>query len=250
MNEVVARSTFLEKLGNRGEQFCKPFDHLSDTFFFVKDIDSRMIFASTPLLNRLGMEREEEIIGKTDDCYFPRHVAQGFVRDDRQVIASQIPLINRLESWYGSDRVLDWFVTCKYPVFGQDGRVIGIMGTVSSYEGKQQAFRSHAAISPVVDLVRREYAGDLTVESLADFADVSVRQLQRRFQSAFGIGVKDFIIRTRIRAACAALIGSSDPIAKIAVDAGFCDQSALTVQFRRHIGQTPAAFRRENRSLS
>jgi AraC-like DNA-binding protein len=40
------------------------------------------------------------------------------------------------------------------------------------------------------------------------------------------------------------LAGTSEPIADIALTCGFCDQSAFTQHFRRHMGLTPAAYRK------
>jgi AraC-like DNA-binding protein len=34
------------------------------------------------------------------------------------------------------------------------------------------------------------------------------------------------------------------PIAEIALDFGFCDQSAFTQHFRKHMGITPATYRK------
>ena len=40
------------------------------------------------------------------------------------------------------------------------------------------------------------------------------------------------------------LLGSDKSVAEIAAECGFCDQSAFAQHFRKHIGETPATFRR------
>ena len=79
---------------------------------------------------------------------------------------------------------------------------------------------------------------------LARIAHLSERQLNRRFQDTFRMSAQEFIVRTRIQAASDALLETDRPVAEIAQQHGFYDQSAFTRQFRQHIGETPLVFRR------
>ncbi|QDT12825.1 helix-turn-helix domain-containing protein [Planctomycetes bacterium K23_9] len=236
------RDTFLRRLGSR-HQFYLLFDNIPRVYFFVKDIESRMILGSRPLLNRLGMENPDDIIGKTDFDFFPRHVAENFIRDDQAVIASGQPLINHLELWYNDQRMLEMFMTQKHPVFASDGQVIGVMGTVQNYEHNKQQVIPYAAVIRVVDYIREHYGDRIKVPDLADLAGISTRQLNRRFVEVFGISVQNFLIKTRIQASCDALLNGDKSIADIAIQVGFCDQSAFTQHFRKHIGVTPYKYR-------
>ncbi len=90
-------------------------------------------------------------------------------------------------------------------------------------------------------------AGDLErIGDLAKRSGMSVRQFNRRFREVFGTNPRTFLIKTRVQAACEVLRRSDQPIAEIALDFGFCDQSAFTQHFRRHMGLTPAAYRRRS----
>jgi AraC-like DNA-binding protein len=55
--------------------------------------------------------------------------------------------------------------------------------------------------------------------------------------------VQEFLVKTRIQAASETLLKSDLSIAQIANDYGFCDQSAFTQLFRKHMGMTPRRFR-------
>ena len=57
----------------------------------------------------------------------------------------------------------------------------------------------------------------------------------------------EFVSRTRIQAASKELAHTDKPIIEIAIDCGFCDQSAFTVQFRKRTGMTPRNFRKRYR---
>lgn len=226
------------------QQFQQLFEHLPGVSFFVKDRQSRMICASQPFWEHLGAKSEAEIVGKTDDDFFPPHAADHFRRDDQLVMTTGRPLIGRVELWYNEQRVLDWFVTNKLPVRDTRGKIIGVMGTVRSYEGQRRTMLPMSLINSTVDFIREHHHKRLTVEDLADQAGLSPRQLHRKFRDVFGLSVQDFLIKTRIQAASDALLHSDLSIAQIATEFGFCDQSAFTQLFRKHTGMTPLRFRR------
>lgn len=244
---IRRQAEFFAQLG-AVQQFRQLFEYLPDVYFFAKDVESRLMAASGPILKRFGLKSEAELIGTTDHDYFPTHVADSFVRDDHRVLSTGQPLINRVEIWYNEQRLLDWFVTDKLPLRDGTGNIIGVMGTVRSYEGSKKSRLPYSQISEVVDFIRKRHRGKITVTEVAKLAGVSTRQLNRRFQDVFGMSALDFLTKTRIQAASDELLNSDRPIVDIAIDFGFCDQSAFTRQFRNHVGQTPLKFRRQYRN--
>ncbi len=240
---VVIQQNFFARMGGP-QQFQQLFEHLPGVSFFVKDRQSRMICASQPFWEHLGAKSEAEIIGKTDDDFFPPHAADHFRRDDQLVMTTGRPLIGRVELWYNEQRVLDWFVTNKLPVRDTRGEIIGVMGTVRSYEGQRRTMLPMSLINSTVDYIREHHHERLTVDDLANQAGLSPRQLHRKFRDVFGLSVQEFLIKTRIQAASDALLHSDLSIAQIAAKFGFCDQSAFTQLFRKHTGLTPLKFRR------
>ena len=225
------------------QQFQHLFEHLPGVYFFVKDRLSRMVCASQPFWEHLGAASEAEIIGRTDHDFFPQHAADHFQRDDHWVMSTGQPLIGRVELWYNENRVLDWFVTNKLPVRDLPGDIIGVMGIVRSYEGQRRSMLPMSLINSTVDYIREHHHRRLTVEELADRAGLSPRQLHRKFREVFGLSVQEFLVKTRVQAASDTLLHTDLPISRIAADFGFCDQSAFTQLFRKHMGLTPRRFR-------
>ena len=156
-------------------------------------------------------------------------------------------MLNRVEAWYNEHRLLDWFLTNKMPLRNREGAVVGIMGTVQTYEGKRRMVLPVAQVEQAVDVIRRHFGDKLKADEIATKVGFSSRQLHRRFLEVFGMNVRDFIARTRINEASERLKSSDDSLAEIAVDCGFCDQSAFTAQFRKITGMTPARFRKRYR---
>ena len=95
------------------------------------------------------------------------------------------------------------------------------------------------------ELVERVAAdpGLTTVDQLADIAGIGVRQLQRLFGLHVGIGPKWVIARYRLHEALALLQGGqARPDAELALRLGYFDQAHFVRDFKRMVGQAPAAY--------
>ncbi|HJO09716.1 MAG TPA: AraC family transcriptional regulator [Verrucomicrobiota bacterium] len=239
--------SFFDEIGS-AQPLRQLFEHLPGVFFFLKDRCSRMMGASSKLYERLGCASEEEMVGATDYDFFPNQIADGFVRDDQQVMKTGESLINRVEIWYNEQRLLDWFMTTKLPVRNVKGEVIGLMGTVRSYASSRKLLLPYSDISRAVEYIRSNHRQRITIAELSKKAGLSMRQLNRKFQEAFNMSAQEFLAKTRIQAASDALINSDLSITDISLEFGFCDQSAFTQTFRKHIGLTPQKFRQRYHS--
>lgn len=234
---------FLEKFDPL-QQFHQLFDYLPGVNFFAKDDKGRLMAASKSMLKRFGMQSEESLIGRTDSDFFPPHIADAIYRDDKFVMESGEPMLGRVEVLFDDYRIFDWYVTNKLPLFGDGGKVIGVMGTVYSLEEKRDMLFSNARISKAVQRIQSAYGEKLDVAELAALCGLCERQFRRQFHEIFQMSPQEFIMKTRIQAASKALVHSDDSLSEIALESGFCDQSSFTQHFRRHLGVTPLQFRR------
>jgi AraC-like DNA-binding protein len=244
-SQVALQRAFFARMGGP-QQLQRLFEHLPDIAFFLKDDRGRLICAGRPIFERFGLSEEIEIVGRTDHELYPPHLAQSFMEDDAKVIRTGQPLLNRVEVWFNEQRMFDWFVTTKLPVFGRSRRVIGVMGTLRSYTGKKSSKAPSTQFDKALERVRTNHTR-LTVSQLAKLACLSERQLHRRFMVEFGMCASTFLMKTRIQAAIEVLLHSDRPIAHIASDLEFCDQSNFTRQFRERTGTTPLVYRRKYR---
>jgi len=80
-------------------------------------------------------------------------------------------------------------------------------------------------------------------------AEIGVHQahLARVFRTRYGESLGEFVRRLRLQWAAQQLASADLPLAVLAVEAGFCDQSHFTRAFRRQYGVTPARFRAMHR---
>jgi len=82
------------------------------------------------------------------------------------------------------------------------------------------------------------------IRELADSAGVHPDYLARAFRVRFGVPIGSYVRRLRLDWAAARLEVAEEPIVRIALEAGFADQSHFTRAFKRHSGLTPAEYRR------
>ena len=237
------KSDFLSQISSESH-FEVLFDQLPGVSFFVKNKDFRIVSANRRFWERLTCTSEEEVIGRTDFELFPDRLALKFRDDDEEVLASGLPKLKIIELFFNRQGLPDWYFTNKFPVFGKDGSVIGVMGTVQSYSGRKSALTPHLELDRAVNYIRDHFHEPVNMQDLARRTGMSVRQFNRRFQEVFGTNPRTFLIKTRVQAACEDLRSSEKPIAEIALDYGFCDQSSFTQHFRTHMGETPLRYRK------
>jgi len=224
------------------------FDHLGEVAFCIKDRHSRVMCANRAVLAKFGLRHECEIIGTTDAERYPARLAEVFRTSDREVMESGRPVLDRLEVWYTPAGALDWCVVTKLPLRDQRGAVIGVMMVMRPWNGARRRLSADDALGDLVEAIRATPEQPWRVAALARRAGCTPRHLHRRFLSEFGIGAKEFILRTRTQAAAELLRHDDQPLGDIATSCGFHDQSAFTRTFRAHTGTTPQRFRRQHRA--
>ena len=238
-----ARTRFLRRVG-ADTPFYRLFDHLPEISFFAKDRQFRLMCASRRFLERFGFRREIEVIGKDDFELFPERLAENFRRDDEAVMRSGKPKLNIVELFFNDQGVPDWFITNKLPLRDARGAVIGVMGTVHSYEGRREVLHPYVQLDRAISHIREHFRSGVSVKELSHAIHVSPRQLHRKFTAAFGTSPQTFIMKLRIQAACEALQREGAEIHEIARAYGFCSQSAFTQLFQKYVGLTPLKYQK------
>lgn len=247
MDEQLAlklKLTFTEKIAEQS-MFYPLFNYLPGVSFFAKDEEFRIVAANRHFFERFGYAEEKEIIGMDDFGLFPTGLAEHFRKDDEEVMQTGKAKLNIVELFYNRQRLPDWFITNKLPVWDRAGKVIGVMGTTQSYEGKKQVLQPYLQIDRAVSYIRENFRKKVSVEELAAMVHLSPRQLQRKFVEAFGSSPQAFIMKLRIQAACLALQKESAQISEVASEVGFINQSSFTQHFHKHMGMTPLRYLRQ-----
>jgi len=107
--------------------------------------------------------------------------------------------------------------------------------------------RPPAWLLNVQELLHDGFRERIDFRALAATAGVQPATLVRAFRRHFRTSPGDYQRTLRVRWAAERLARSDMPIGRIALQAGFSDQSHLTREFRRRIGLPPAAYRQLSR---
>jgi AraC-like DNA-binding protein len=156
-------------------------------------------------------------------------------------------LIDLLERIRNTDGTIGWYLTNKYPIEDEEGRVVGLVAVSQDLDEPAERSLRLSRLAEVADYIRSHLDESLRIEDLATAAGLSVKQFERRMHKVFRLTPKQFVTKCRIDQATRLLIETDQPLGEIAFACGFSDQSAFTRQFKSTTGCAPGEFRRANR---
>ena len=221
-------------------QLERLFDAVPDVVFFVKDAQCRYVHLNRTLVQRLGLRRRGEVVGRSVLELYPPNLAEAYIAQDRRVLGGEV-VENLLELQLYPNRSRGWCLTLKQPL-RKDGRIVGLIGISRDLGQPDSGHSSFARLQLAVDSMREHFDQPLRVQALAGIAGVSVWQLERLFKRVFQISPQQMLTKLRIEAAMRLLHGEAS-IAQIGQRCGFADQSAFARQFRCTVGMPPREYR-------
>ncbi len=227
------------------------FEVLPDVMFWVKNGDGVIIFtnrAYAQLLNRTP----DDLVGETDASLFPPTMASFFRSDDETVIRTAKPLQNKLEIVTRPGGGIEWRMTSKIPLFGEDDSVLGTAGVSKRLQhGEGPPLPTpHRAISDLIDQVHENLGEDISVRDLARQAGMSVSSLERNFRKYLGTTPRQYLVRARIAAACDRLLNTALSIGQIANSLSYHEHASFTRAFASVMHMSPKDYRSFYRSTS
>lgn len=102
---------------------------------------------------------------------------------------------------------------------------------------------SRERLKRVCDYIEEHLDNRLTLTEIAGVACLSPYHFSRSFKQAVGVGPQRYVMQRRIERAKTLMRRTNQPLALIAQEVGFTDQSHLTSLFRREMGITPGRYR-------
>ena len=100
------------------------------------------------------------------------------------------------------------------------------------------------------ELLEAHLDGNIALQQVAEACELSVSHFARAFKQTFRTPPYRWLIERRVDRARDLMTNSRLPLADIAIQCGFADQSALNRSFKRIHGVTPGTWRRGQRAAA
>ncbi|MDX2149339.1 MAG: AraC family transcriptional regulator [Bryobacteraceae bacterium] len=128
-----------------------------------------------------------------------------------------------------------------------EGLVLQVMG-----ELQRARFRAPGAVPPWLrtarELLADRFRDSVSMAEVAAEVAAHPVHLAAAFRKHFGCTAGEYVRKLRVEFAVRRLRASNAPLADIAAEAGFTDQSHFTRTFKRQLGVTPAQYRQTVRA--
>ncbi len=223
------------------------FDTIPDMVFFVKDAGGRYVSVNQTLVERCGFKDKTELIGRTAGEVFPGELGHAFLLQDRKVLAGGPGIRDHLELHLAVSGRPTWCLTNKEAVRTASGDIVGICGISRDLHTPPSQGKEYRALAKVLDFIHSNYAEPLRLPKLAEMSGLSLYQFDQRIRQLFQLSAGQYLVKTRIDAACQMLAGSGEAIAAIGIDCGYSDQPAFSRQFKQVVGLSPKVYREKAR---
>ncbi len=126
-HDITERKQADEKLAEERNLLRTMIDNLPD-LIYVKDMQGRKIISNKADWQASGGKAIEDVIGKTDFEVYPVELAARFWADDKAILDTGVPIIDREEP--GRDPLGNptWLLTTKVPLRDGQGTLLGLVG--------------------------------------------------------------------------------------------------------------------------
>jgi len=148
--DITERKRAEEALAGERNLLRALIDNTPD-FVFVKDLQSRFVVANNAVARAFGLEKPDQLIGKTDFDFAPPSLAERYVADDKALMESGEALISREEPSPDATGDLRWLSTTKVPLRNSEGKVIGLVAVCRDITERKRAEEATRFLASIVE---------------------------------------------------------------------------------------------------
>jgi AraC family transcriptional regulator len=157
-------------------------------------------------------------------------------------------LSRRRHSKVAMSTTLGWRIACELEsqdaswTLAVEGLVLQLLATVDRASEDAPA-RAGGWLRAACDLMHERLPGHPSLAELAAAVGRHPTHVARAFRREYGVTVTEYSRSLRLEWARTQIALGDASLARVAIDAGFSDQSHFTRAFRRHAGVTPGRYR-------
>ena len=130
-----------------------------------------------------------------------------------------------------------------YSPLALEGLTLELLACAGRAAGAEASDRDVSWLHDARDLLHDSTPHPVSLRELGDVVGRHPAHVARAFRRTYGVSVAAYARSLRLEWATVAVATTDDPLTRIALEAGFADQSHFTRSFRRHHGVTPGRYR-------
>jgi AraC-like DNA-binding protein len=219
------------------------FDFIPDAAFFVKDREGRYLAVNKSLIERHGLQRKAQAIGRRPSDICPGELGRVPSQQDADVLRFNRPLVDHLEMHWQSPHLPCWCLTTKLPLHDGEGNVVGLIGISRDLRAPIKSQEMPTAVATALHRFENHLSEPVSPAELAAWSELPPARFARLIKRFFGLTPSQYITKARIAAASSLLRETDQTVAEIAATCGFADHSSFTRAFRKVAGISPTQFR-------
>ncbi|EMI40329.1 AraC family transcriptional regulator [Rhodopirellula sp. SWK7] len=224
------------------------FRFLPTVYFYAKDADHRYIAVNAPVLRDVfGLDRDVDLIGRTDSDFQPPTLAEAYHQEDRRVMEGGVTIANQVWLVPHIRGTPHWYKSTKTPLHDGNGVIIGLAGVMYPINTPEEQSTSFRELAPTIEFIEANYTQTISMKEMAERAGLSTTHFNQRFRELLRMTPTQFLLARRVEHARRLLTETEDSVAEISGAIGFYDQSHFTKRFRQVTGLTPLAYRKNFR---
>lgn len=219
------------------------FDALPDVVFFIKDSTGRYVCVNQTFADRCAGGDKAKLLHKRPEEVFIPTLARSYARQDASVLRTGRSVAHQLELHLYPNHKAGWCLTTKHALRDAKGHIVGVAGVSRDLNAPSEKAVGYSELAAALQYLRDHFSESIRIEDVANQSGLSLHQFGQKVRRLFHMAPMQLLHKLRLDEAMRLLREPDKTLAEIAIETGWCDQSAFTRHFTRYAGLAPGKYR-------
>ena len=236
--DVTQRKQAEEALQHERNLLRTLIDHLPDCVY-VKDAESRFVAANVAVARIMGAAAPDDVVGKTDDDFYPAELAAQYRKDEQELVRTGQPMIEKEEPHRDPAGNARAVLTTKIPLKDRQGKVVGLVGVsrdITDHKRAEQELQRAKELAEEANRTKSQFLA-VTSHELRSPMNVILGMTELALEEVLPAEARD-CLETVKDSADSVLALLNDMIDLSRIEAGKLVFESVPFSLRRMVGET------------
>ncbi len=216
---------------NNSIKYINEVNHILSGFIIKEDLNGAIIELDTILSNLLGGVGSPDISVVKETLLV---ILDSVIEDINNFIGKDF-------KGFSKDKILKELIDLT-KTSDLKNCVSLILKNLITYISNYKKSKNIDVVEKVKDYIENNYMNDVSLDHLALYVSMSSFYLSRIFSKAYGINIKEYIIKIRMEKAKTMLIEGNKSVKQIAFEVGYMDQNYFSKAFKKYTNISPKEY--------